>query len=126
MPILYRLDAAAGSLETSCEGDITLDEVLRHFAELAATALPARLDVLLDLTPMTSIPDSAQIRTAADTLSGLRSRTRWGVCAIVAKHDALFGMSRMFGVYTEPVFQQVQVFREREEAKRWLVAAARA
>jgi hypothetical protein len=126
VPIVYRLDPTAGSIETSCEGDVTLEEVLQHFAELAVIALPARLDVLLDLTPMTSIPDSSQIRVAADTLGGLRSRTRWGACAVVAKHDALFGMSRMFGVYAEPVFEQVQVFREREEARRWLVAAARA
>jgi hypothetical protein len=126
LPIVYRLDPAAGSIETSCEADVTLDEVLEHFAELASIALPERLDVLLDLTPMTSLPDSAQIRVAADTLGGLRNRTRWGACAIVAKHDALFGMSRMFGVYTEPVFEQVQVFREREEAKRWLGSATRA
>jgi hypothetical protein len=123
MPIVYRLDPAACSIETSCEGDVTLDEVLEHFAELASIALPERLDVLLDLTPMTSIPDSAEIRIAADRLGGLRNRTRWGACAIVATHDALFGMSRMFGVFSEPVFKQLQVFREREEAKRWLVAA---
>jgi hypothetical protein len=125
VPIVYRLDPAVGSLETSCEGNVVLDEVLQHFAELGAIALPERLDVLLDLTATTSLPDAGQIRVVADTLTGLRNRTRWGACAIVAKHDALFGMSRMLGVYAEPVFTQVHVFRERADAKRWLAAAAK-
>ena len=126
MPIVYRLDPAAGSLETACEGDVALEEVLQHFTELGALALPPRVDVLLDLTQMTSLPDSGQIRVAADTLTGLRTRTRWGACAIVAKQDVLFGMSRMFGVYAEPVFERVHVFREREEAKRWLASGGSA
>ena len=87
-------------------------------------ALPPRLDVLLDLTKMTSLPESGQIRLVADTLSGLREKTSWGACAVVAKQDVLFGMSRMFGVYAEPVFTRVHVFRERDEAKRWLAGGA--
>jgi hypothetical protein len=124
MPVVYHLDKSACSIETACVGDVTLDEVLQHFAELDAMELPERLDVLLDLTEMTSLPESGQIRVAADTLVGLRDKTRWDACAVVAKQDVLFGMSRMFGVYAEQVFVRVHVFREKDEARRWLAQDA--
>jgi hypothetical protein len=124
MPIVYRIDPAAGLLETACQGDVALEEVLQHFAELGTLTLPPRLDVLLDLSDMTSLPDSGQIRIAADTLTGLRHKTSWGACAVVAKQDVIFGMSRMFGVYAEQVFARVHVCREPDEAKRWLAKGA--
>jgi hypothetical protein len=120
VPIRYDLDASAGRIETACIGEVSVDDVLAHFAELADLALPEPLDVLLDLTPMTSLPETPQIRLVADALGSLAGRVRFGACAVVAKENALFGMSRMFGVYAEQAFDRVSVFRDRDEAERWL------
>jgi hypothetical protein len=120
VPIHYRVDTSAGRIETACVGDVSLAEVLDHFRELAGLDLPPHLDVLLDLSPMTSLPETGQIRTAADAVGGLAATVRFGACAVVAKENVIFGMSRMFGVYAERAFARVHVFRERGEAERWL------
>jgi hypothetical protein len=120
VPIRYQIDASAGRIATACIGEVSVDDVLAHFAELAGLALAEPLDVLLDLTAMTSLPETRQIRLVADSLGSLRERLRFGACAVVAKENVLFGMSRMFGVYAEQAFERVAVFRDRGEAERWL------
>src|SRR5919108_411727 len=67
VPIDYRIDPQTGTIYTTCRGFVTLPEVLAHFDTLERDPLcPARLDVLLDLTPITSFPESDQIRAVAE------------------------------------------------------------
>jgi hypothetical protein len=102
-------------------GNVTFDEVIEHFKELATdTSLPARLDVLLDLSQMESIPESDQLRSVAGEFDQFESKVEWGTCAIIASSDVLFGMSRIFQVFSEARFTHSNVFRSREEAERWL------
>lgn len=124
MPVTYQLDPASGCIETLCTGEVTLDEVLHHFQELEADAsLPERLDVLLDLGAMTSLPESEQLREVTRAVDRLKAKVAWGACAIVARRDALFGMSRMFEIFTEGLFARTRVFREREAAEDWLAGS---
>jgi hypothetical protein len=123
MPVTYEFDRALALVRTRCTGDVTFAEVLEHFRELGRDAsLPARLDVLLDLTGMRSIPESDQLRSVAGEVERLRERVGWGCCAIVASRDVLFGMSRMFQVFAEEHFAESNVFRGCEEAERWLAS----
>ena len=124
MPVSYHIHPEAGFIDTRCTGALTLDEVMRHFEELEADpALPRRLDVLLDLDDVTSLPESAQLREVTGALERLQTRVAWGACAIVAGRDALFGMSRMFEVFLEGLFARTKVFRQRTEAEHWLAQA---
>jgi len=124
MAVTYQLDRERGLIETLCTGEVTLDEVLHHFQELEADAsLPERLDVLLDLGPMTSLPESEQLREVTRAVDRLKTRVAWGTCAIVARRDALFGMSRMFQILAEGLFARSRVFREREAAEDWLACS---
>ena len=57
MPVTYRIDAESGTIETRCTGNITYQEVAVHFRELAEDPrCPPRLDVLLDLTGIETLP----------------------------------------------------------------------
>lgn len=121
MPVTYQINPETRFIETRCTGEVTMDEVLDHFRQLEADpALPERLDVLLDLDEATTLPESAQLLEVAQAVDRLKPRVQWGACAIVASRDALFGMSRMFEVFAEGLFTRISVFREREDAKRWL------
>jgi len=120
VPIHYAI-RPSGTIETTCAGDVTFDEVMRHFEELADSDLPPHLDVLLDLTGMTSVPETSQIRVVADRIERMLPKTRWARCAVAVKSDLFYGISRMFAVYAEQAFEEVQVFRDRSEAERWLV-----
>lgn len=121
MPITYQIDPATGTIDTSCTGDVTLDEVMAHFGELEALpSLPRPLDVLLDLHAVTAAPSSEQIKVVVASVSVLRSKVEWGRCAIVARWPLMFGMSRMFEMLAEGLFAGSCVFETRAEAEEWL------
>jgi hypothetical protein len=124
VPVTYQIDQELRLIRTRCTGDVTFAEVLSHFRELVRdAALPRRLDVLLDLTEMGSIPESDQLRSVASEVAHLQQRLEWGSCAIVAGRDVLFGMSRMFQVFVESNFANSNVFREIDQAEHWLASS---
>jgi hypothetical protein len=121
MPVTYQIDKAKQLVRTSCTGATTLDEVLGHFAELLQDPeCPHRLNVLLDLSEMTSLPASEQLRTVAGEIGRIVPQVQFLNCAIIAPRDALFGMARMFEVFAEQHFAATRVFRTRDEGASWL------
>jgi hypothetical protein len=129
MPVIYQIDTASAIIRTRCIGAVTLEEVLGHFRDLAKDpGCPKRLDVLLDLSEQTSLPESEEIRIVAYEVSRVRERVEFGTCAVVVCSDALYGMLRMFQVFTEALFGETWVFRSLVEAETWLAErrAARA
>jgi len=124
MPVTYQIDRDGGFIETHCTGAVTLDEVLDHFHELETDPkTPNRLDVLLDLDGMTTVPESQDLREVTQAVKRLTGQVTFGSCAIVASRDVVFGMSRMFEVFAEGLFGRTHVFRERRDAERWLATA---
>ena len=58
MPIHHEIDRERGLIRTTCTGPVSLDEVLQHFRSLEDERhLPDPLDVLLDLSEVSSAPD---------------------------------------------------------------------
>jgi hypothetical protein len=120
MPVFYKI-GGDGIIRTRCVGDVTLDEVIDHFRVLERDPdCPDRLDVLLDLTEMGSVPRSDQLRAVSREIGRIQDRVRFGACAIVACTDVLFGMSRMFEVFAQERFRETCVFRAVDEAEAWL------
>lgn len=123
MPVRYEIDAERGRVHTRCTGEVTIEEVMAHFGELAADpARPGRLDVLLDLTRTETIPSSDEIGRVAEKVASLAGSIRWGHCAVVASRDVLFGMGRVFQAFVDDQFSHTNVFRGLDEAERWLDA----
>ena len=121
MPVTYQIDSENAFIETHCKGEVTLDEVLDHFRQLdAEPSLPKRLDVLLDLNGMTSLPERDELLEVTRAVERLKTKVQWGACAIVASRDALFGMIRIFEVFAEKLFSDIRVFRNRKDAKQWI------
>jgi len=123
VPVSYDIDKDARLIRTRCYGDVTLSEVLSHFRVLKDDPeRPDRLDVLLDLSEMTSSPTADQIRSASDGPKAMQGLLRFGNCAIMASRDVIFGMARMWAVFVEPLFTEVRVFRSSTEAVVWLAS----
>src|SRR5262245_48097384 len=100
-----------------------MDEVIGHFQTLERDAdCPDRLDVLLDLSEMTTVPVPEQLRRVSEEIARVRDRIQFGACAIVARRAVIFGMSRMFEVFAQDFFQSTHVFQSVDEAKEWLEA----
>jgi hypothetical protein len=123
MPVNYMIDSDRNMIRTSCRGNTTLAEVLAHFDELERDPVrPTHADVLLDLTEVTSLPDSNQTRAAANRIGRSTEILRYRACAIVVDREALYGMIRMFEVFSEKHFERTAVFRNRSDADVWLLS----
>lgn len=120
MPVACTFDLDRSTVYTICSGYVTLPEVIAHFDELERDPQrPARLHVLLDLSQITSLPESSQLRSVAERIGRVQNLT-FGACAIVTHDDALYGMLRIFEVFTEPFFSATRVFRDLPSAEAWL------
>jgi hypothetical protein len=95
--------------------------VTHHFVQLASDPVcPHHLDVFLDLSETTSLPESTQLRDVGNEIAGIRVRVKFGSCAIVAGGDALFGMMKEFEGLARQHFDEMRVFRVVAEAEEWL------
>ena len=121
VPVTYVIDTAKKLIHTTCSSPLTYPEVINHFHELQRdSACAGYLDVLLDVTTADAVPDAKQLGTVTVELGAIRDKVRFGICAIAASRDAMFGMMRMFEVYATRYFTAVRVFRELSEAEAWL------
>ena len=121
MPIHYEIEPERSLIRTRCSGATTLGEVLEHFKTLRSDPrLPARVNVLLDLTALSSAPERDQLRAVVSEMKVVGAELHWGVFAVVARTDLLYGMSRILGVFVEDSFTATGVFRQPGEAERWL------
>ena len=121
MPVTYTIDTKERLIRTRCMGMLKLAEVVEHFRELERDPeCTDRLDVLLDVSEVQSLPSASQIRAAALEVKKIQKKVRFDACAIVAVTDALFGMLRMFEVMTQDYFRVIRVFRAVTEAEAWL------
>jgi hypothetical protein len=122
MPVTYEIDKAKGIIRTRCVGGVTFEEIVDHFSALVGDPnCPDQLDVLLDLSGQTTLPDAARLRGVTHEIAKIRDRVRFDACAIVAPSDALFGLLRMFEVFAQEQFRATRVFRKVGEAELWLV-----
>src|SRR5262249_42597779 len=121
MPVTYRIDPERRLIVTRCTGETTLPEVLAHFDELERDpTCPPGADVRLDLTRITSLPNVGQIRSAAERAGDASRKVRFGALAVVAQNEELFGVARLFEMFTQRVFTRSRVFATFEEADAWL------
>ena len=121
MPITFSIDMRASLIRTIGAGDVTPAEVDDHFTELS-TVWPrgAKLDVLLDLSGCTSLPEISQLRAVVSRIQTFGGRKRFGVCAIVATRELLYGLLRVFELLASHRFVAVRVFRNESAAMVWL------
>jgi hypothetical protein len=125
MPVTYAIDADKKTVRTRCAGQVTLEQVIEHLRALEQDPeCPRHLNVFLDLSELdvNSIPKTPQVSRAVLEVQRVEGRISFGACAILAPHDALFGMMRMFEAMTERQFRVTRTFRERMEAEAWLAA----
>ena len=120
MPFVVFRDPARQHLEVSANGALTFDDFA---AILRLRAGEARdYTVLFDVSGATPDITPAQLRAAADRVTERNEREGpGGRFAIVAADEALFGLAYTYAELCERAgIATIGVFREREEAERWL------
>jgi hypothetical protein len=105
VPVTYIIDSAEKIIRTTCASPLTFEQVIGHFRTLQENpACAGYLDVLLDVSAADALPEPGQLGAINAELSAIRIKTQFGICAIVATRDAMFGMMRMFEVLACPYF----------------------
>jgi hypothetical protein len=124
MPITYEIDPGRRLIVTRCIGDTALPEVLQHFDQLINDPdCPPVLNVLLDLTEMTTVPDSGQLHVAAAAAAEASRHVQFDHCAIVAASESTRGIAMIFQMFAQQSFRGAETFRTVPEARAWLGAA---
>jgi hypothetical protein len=121
MSITFSIDMRASLIRTIGSGNVTLAEIDAHFSQLSQVwPRGAKLDVLLDLSECTSLPEIPQLQAAVSRIQIFGGRKRFGVCAIVARGELLYGLMRVFELLADQRFVAVRVFRHEPSAMVWL------
>ncbi len=118
MPANYRIDKSLGVVFTKGEGVLTTQEVLIHSQRLREDPdFDPNYSQLIDVRAVQfvmSIGEVAEIATQEDIFSEQSRR------AFVGENNLAFGMSRMLQAYSESSSGEIEVFRDMDEARRWL------
>jgi len=123
VPVTYQIDPHSKTIRTKCAGNLTLPEVVEHFKTLERDPeCPRHANVFLDLSEVSSLPETRQLSVVVTEMKKIRSRVRFEACAIVASRHALFGMMRMFEALAEELFRVTGTFRIAAEAEAWLAS----
>jgi hypothetical protein len=126
MPIFHVVDSEREILFVTRSGSIlTQDEEAARRQREADPRIVPGMAVLVDCRAVEP-PDSPQVvRYLADNIERLAARLRCGPVAVVVSGDAEYGMARMYQSLTDPVHPQTLVFRDYDQALRWLRARPR-
>ena len=120
MPVVHAWEGTL--LRMSFVGTYEPDDIIRQLEEALAEAPPSeKIALLVDTTrsEVLGTRSPGQIRHVAQALAPYAERIG-GRCAIVAREDIHFGLSRMGSVYSESVGVETEVFRTDDEALAWL------
>ncbi len=138
MPIGYTVDTEAGIVRTRGHGRVTAGELLAYLRDLLSDgAVPQPIRDLHDLSAVEAFEvGAADVRALLEFSEALPAKLRDGRVAVIAPHDEIYGLSRMFELLSEnaPSLEplrkhgagpKVAVFREREPAVTWLLTENR-
>lgn len=129
MPIAYEINQAAGMVTLEFLGTVTDADLMSTFHQLYQD--PRHRLGMAELTDLrrverVEITGEGLQRLAEATAALLDGRQiSWKVAVVVpATREVLFGLSRMYELLREGSPERVCVFRDMEEAERWLAPAS--
>ena len=118
MPASYRIDKSLGMVFTKGEGVLTGQDILTHELRLREDPdFDPSYNQLIDLRGVIEFAASAAEMRA---ISAYHRSTEKSRRAMVAEKRSSFGMMRMYEMLREAEPDQIKVFRDMAEARRWL------
>ena len=122
MPVTHEVNHERREMHTMADGPITMDDIRKHLTrEHRDKGLAYR--ELIEASRATAAFSSSDVRTTAEILRAYGQEGVLGSTAIVVGNDLAYGMIRMLAILLEGVCE-LQPFRTRKEAERWLAGAS--
>jgi hypothetical protein len=122
MTVDFRVDKEEGIVYGTLTGVVDVDQILEGLAGMVASGdFRPGLNGITDLRNMVWESDQDDLRRLVHFMIEHREEIGPSRSAIVVAGDRAYGMSRMFEVFSEESSIDVRVFRDFDEAKRWIV-----
>ncbi len=123
MPISYRIHADLGLLVTRYVEVVTNDELVEVYRSiLSGSEFRHGFNELADLQEITEFKVTADGMRHVSALVGrfYEGRSESTRTAIITTTRLVYGMGRMYSAYAVPDKENVEVFKDVNEAMRWL------
>lgn len=121
MPARVEFDPTGNLVTLNLHGRIDLADATRILDEIMARPDIRSPNGLIDTDGLTGLDlvaqDIRQIAEFAERADAVWAGGRW---AVVAPRDLVYGMARMYQLIRSGAPYEIEVFRTREEAHRWL------
>jgi hypothetical protein len=125
MEITRHIDTDKRIMYATVTGEITLDDVRADIERLVTQPVyPPGIPGLIDMRNATSQLRADEIQRLAYMVKShgdVVGRTRR---ALLVSNDLLYGMYRMFAAYVADGPTEYRVFRDEDEARRWIEEAS--
>jgi len=120
MPITYERDDQRRRIIVTTIGIVGLDDMMA-VVDRQATEGTWQYGILYDSRRVASVASQTDVRAGLRRIELLsRTHGRRGPVAFVTTMPAAYGMVRMYSTLAGQLHQPVEVFREIEDAERWL------
>ena len=121
MAVTQKVDHDGREMYATADGPITIDDIRKHLAvEHRDKGLAYR--ELIEASGATVEFSPSDVRETVALLRGYGRKGALGPTAIIVGNDCAYGMMRMLSILLEDVCE-LQPFRTRLDAKRWLEKA---
>ena len=105
----------------TARGDLVASDIRDAAAQVYGDPLfRPGMNTLLDLTGARPTVTAENVRTIVSFVSRNIEVRGKGRCALVTGREVDYGIARMAQTYMEPIGIEAMVFREMEDAERWL------
>jgi hypothetical protein len=123
MPITFRIDKESGIVYTTIDGRTNTDEIVESLESLLNNPdFKPGLNGIADLRNSEMDTFSADVKRIAGLMIEYRNKIGPSKTAVVISKDVTFGMTRVFQAFSEQSSIETAIFRDMEEALRWLGA----
>ncbi len=122
MSVEFRIDKDEGIVYGTLKGEVTYTEVLSAITGMVeGEDYNPGLNGITDLREMKWESDQGDLRKLVQFLIKHRKQIGRSRSAVVVSSDRTYGMARMFEVFSSELSIRVRVFRDYDEAKKWVL-----
>jgi hypothetical protein len=123
MPVDFKIDAARRLIVATVFDEISDTEIIEALtSSLNDPDFERGFNVLSDHTRITQAITTEQVKLLVNHMESLSDHLAGARWAIVTNSPASYGMMRMLSVFAERVPIELRVFRDADEANRWLAS----
>ena len=125
MSIEFRIDTEEGIVYTTVKGDLGVEDIIAALTEIITHEdFKPGMSGIFDLLASKWESDSDELRRIVRFILENADRIGPSRHAVVVGSDRAYGMSRMFEVFSEETTVDVRIFRDLNEARKWILEGA--